>query len=70
MGVGLDYAFWNNFVAGIEYDHYDLGYSPFTTPVSNGGTPAVVNPGRLTVDAVVGRLSYKFNFGGPIATRY
>jgi hypothetical protein len=58
-------------VAGIEYDHYDLGYSSFTAPVSNGGQAAVANPGRLTVDAIVGRLSYKFNFGGaPIATRY
>ena len=71
VGVGLDYAFWNNFVAGIEYDHYDLGFSAFTAPVSNGGTPAVASPGRLTVDAVVGRLSYKFNWAAaPIATRY
>lgn len=71
VGVGLDYAFWNNFVLGIEYDHYDLGYSSFIAPVSNGGTPAVATPGRLTVDAVVGRLSYKFNWAAaPIATRY
>jgi outer membrane immunogenic protein len=72
VGVGLDYAIWNNFVAGIEYDHYDLGYSAFTTAVSNGGTPAfIASPSRLTIDAVVGRLSYKFNWAAaPIATRY
>jgi outer membrane immunogenic protein len=72
VGVGLDYKIWNNFIAGIEYDHYDLSYAAFTTPVSNGGTPAVVvDPSRLTIDAVVGRLSYKFDWGAaPIATRY
>jgi outer membrane immunogenic protein len=72
VGVGLDYKIWNNWILGIEYDHYDLAYSAFTAPVSNGGTPAfVTNPSRLTIDAVVGRLSYQFNWAAaPIATRY
>jgi outer membrane immunogenic protein len=71
VGVGLDYKIWNNLVAGIEYDHYDLAYAAFSAPVSNGGTEAfITNPSRLTIDAIVGRLSYQFDFGGPIATRY
>jgi outer membrane immunogenic protein len=72
VGVGLDYQIWNNFVAGIEYDHLDLGYGPFSAAVSNGGFPVVViSPSRLTIDEVVGRLSYKFNWAAaPIATRY
>jgi outer membrane immunogenic protein len=72
VGVGLDYKLWNNFVAGIEYDHMDLGYGPFGAVASNGGFPVVaINPSRLTIDEVVGRLSYQFNWGGaPIATRY
>jgi len=71
VGVGLDYALMNNFVVGVEYDHFDLAYSGFTAAVSNGGAAFLVtNPSRLTIDQVVGRLSYKFNFGGPIATRY
>ncbi len=72
VGVGLDYQLWNNFVAGIEYDHFDLAYSDFTAAVSNGGTPFLVtDTSRLTIDQVVGRLSYKFNWTpAPIATRY
>jgi len=71
IGVGLDYALVHNFVVGIEYDHYDLAYSGFTAAVSNGGTAFIVqNPSRLTIDSVVGRLSYKFDFGGPVAARY
>lgn len=71
VGVGLDYALINNFVIGVEYDHFDLNYSAFTAAVSNGGTPWFVTaPSRLTIDQVVGRLSYKFNFGGPVAARY
>jgi outer membrane immunogenic protein len=72
VGVGLDYQIWNNFVAGIEYDHLDLGYGPFGAAASNGGFPVVIiSPSRLTIDEVVGRLSYKFNWAAaPIATRY
>jgi outer membrane immunogenic protein len=72
VGVGLDYQIWNNFVAGVEYDHLDLGYGPFGAAASNGGFPVVViSPSRLTIDEVVGRLSYKFNWTpAPIATRY
>jgi outer membrane immunogenic protein len=72
VGVGLDYKIWNNLVAGIEYDHFDLAYAGFTAPVSNGGTPFLIeNTSRLTIDQVVGRLSYQFNWTpAPIATRY
>jgi len=49
VGVGLDYKIWNNLIAGIEYDHYDLAYGGFLVPVSNGGTPAfITSPSRLT----------------------
>lgn len=74
VGVGLDHQLIKNFVIGIEYDHMDLGYGAFSAPVSSG--PAffpvdVTSQSRLTIDQVVARLSYKFNFGGPpFATRY
>jgi outer membrane immunogenic protein len=61
VGGGIDYAVWQNLILGVEYDHFDLGYSNFTTPVSNGGAPfAVFNSSRLTADQIVGRISYKF----------
>jgi outer membrane immunogenic protein len=60
-GGGLDYAITNNIIVGVEYDHYDLNFSDFTAPASNGGTGFIVtNASRLTVDAVLGRLNYKF----------
>ena len=71
-GVGLDYAVWQNVVLGIEYDHFDLKYGGSTSPFSNGGAPLIIsNTSRLTIDQVVGRLTYKFNFGGaPLVAKY
>lgn len=54
-GVGVDYAAWQNLVLGIEYDHFDLGYGAFST-----GGYVVGNQSRLTIEQVVGRLTYKF----------
>jgi outer membrane immunogenic protein len=71
-GVGFDYAVWQNVVLGIEYDHFDLKYGGSTSPFSNGGAPLLItNTSRLTIDQVVGRLTYKFNWGGgPVVARY
>ena len=63
VGGGIDYAVWQNLILGIEYDHFDLNYDAFVAPFSLGGAPLVVtNTSRLTVDQVVARLSYKFNW--------
>ena len=62
VGGGIDYAIWQNLIIGIEYDHFDFNYDPFVAPFSTGGAPWIVtNTSRLTVDQVVGRLSYKFD---------
>jgi outer membrane immunogenic protein len=61
VGGGLDYAVTNNIIVGVEYNHYDLDFGNFTAPASNGGTPLITtNSSRLTIDSVLGRLSYKF----------
>lgn len=61
VGAGLDYAVWQNVVLGIEYDHFDLGYGAWTAPASNGGAPFIAtNTSRLTIEQVVGRLTWKF----------
>jgi len=63
VGGGVDYAIWQNWILGIEYDHFDLNYGAFTAPVSNGGAPLIVtSTSRLRIDQVVGRLSYKFDW--------
>lgn len=63
VGGGVDYAVWQNLIVGVEYDHFDFNYNPFTAPFSSGGAPWIVtNTSRLTVDQVVARASYKFNW--------
>lgn len=63
IGGGIDYVVWQNWILGVEYDHFDLNYGAFTAPASNGGVPLfVTNTSRLTIDQVVGRLSYKFDW--------
>ena len=56
VGAGVDYAIVQNVVFGVEYDHIDLDYRSFATPVQ-----VVTSPSRYTIDQVVGRLTYKFN---------
>ena len=63
VGGGVDYAIWQNLVFGVEYDHFDFTYDGFTAPVTGPGTSWIVtNTSRLTVDQVVARLSYKFDW--------
>ena len=61
VGAGIDYAVWQNLILGVEYDHFDLDYSSFTTP-EGPVTDIVANTSRLKIDQVVARLSYKFNW--------
>lgn len=74
-GVGAEYAINDNWSIGLEWLHVDLGTDTLNTP-----TPAVVistvtfNPSSASFhdrsDIVRARLDYRFNWGGPIATRY
>jgi outer membrane immunogenic protein len=60
VGAGLDYAVWQNLILGVEYDHLALDYGPINAVGILGRTYVVRNPGSLTVEQVVGRLTYKF----------
>ena len=63
VGGGVDYAVLQNLILGVEYDHFDFNYDPFTAAWSTGGAPWVVtNTSRLTADQVVARVSYKFDW--------
>jgi outer membrane immunogenic protein len=80
VGGGLEYAFTNNWSAGIEGRYSFYGSQTF-----NGGTVAAVpvvgaavtflnapvtQTVRLDTFEVTGRLNYKFDFGGPVVARY
>jgi outer membrane immunogenic protein len=58
IGVGLDYAITNNWIAGLQYKYYDFGSS--TSGSSPAGTTVRF---RETESVVLARISYKF--GGP-----
>ena len=63
VGGGIDYAIWQNWIIGVEYDHFDLNHGVSSSPNSTGGTPwNVTSASRLRIDQVVGRLSYQFNW--------
>jgi outer membrane immunogenic protein len=71
-GVGVDWAFNNNWIVGAEYRHYDFG-SGRGVPLAVG--TSVPNPGdtvdtSLKADTVTVRLSYKFWGVGPVVAKY
>lgn len=71
VGGGIDYAVAPNWTVGVEYDHFDFNYPGGSSPASNGGGAYIVsNTSRLTADQLVGRVNYKFGWGGPVAAKY
>jgi outer membrane immunogenic protein len=68
IGGGLEYA-WGNWLAGIEYNYYDLGdqkYGGFT----DAGNNLVSYKSDLTFSTVLARLSYKFAAPTPVIAKY
>lgn len=70
-GVGVDYAFTPNWIAGLEYRHYDFATAR-GIPIIAGGVPVPADTTDLKVkaDTVVARLSYKFGVAGPVVAKY
>ena len=78
VGAGLEYAITNNLVAGIEGRYTWYGSQTFNTRVlavapglggvfATSPTSASLN---LNTAEVLGRLSWKFDWGGPVVARY
>jgi outer membrane immunogenic protein len=62
-GVGVEYAFWKNLIIGVEYLHADYG--------SRNMVYDVLYPNvGVTDDMVRARLSYLFNWSGPVVAKY
>jgi outer membrane immunogenic protein len=66
IGVGLDYAITNNWIAGIQYKYYDFGSS------TSNSAPAGTNVNfRETENVILARISYKFGApAAPVVARY
>ncbi len=68
IGGGIEWAFWQNWSAKLEYQYYDFGGSGTLTDLTG-----VTTTGSYTqyVHAVMVGLNYHFWTGpGPVATRY
>jgi outer membrane immunogenic protein len=75
-GVGVEWAFWTNWSAFLEYDFYGFGHRnvSFTCTDSTGalcGLETVTI--KQDINAVKFGINYRFNWGkgpGPVVARY
>lgn len=76
VGVGFDWQIWTRpggaLVAGIEYRHYEFQSVTATPTFAATGLPNVADTWSLQAraDTVEGRLSWLFNWGGPVVAKY
>jgi outer membrane immunogenic protein len=72
VGGGVEWAFWNNWSAKIEYDFYDFGTRSVTLAGTLGGGPTLVPPGPVSVPGVDVKetihtakfgINYRFGWG-------
>ncbi|MGA7450947.1 MAG: porin family protein, partial [Rhodoplanes sp.] len=62
VGGGVEWAFWDNWSAKVEYDFYDFGTRNLTFPGTIFGVPEVV-PGiniKKTISTVKFGINYRF----------
>jgi outer membrane immunogenic protein len=65
LGGGVEYMVMPNWILGVEYNHFDFGSANVNMASTSLTTGAVQAFGtnhdlKVTVDAVQGRISYKF----------
>ena len=75
IGGGFDWQVWNTpggaLVAGIEYRHYEF-QSVTATPILFNGLSDPANTWAIKprADTIEAKLSWLFNWGGPVVARY
>lgn len=71
VGGGVDWAIYQNWIVGVEYRHYDFG-TQTVFPVTPAGVQPAIEQNNVTakIDSVTARLSYKFNWSGPVVAKY
>jgi outer membrane immunogenic protein len=62
LGFGLEWAFANNWSAGVAYNHYMFGTHSVTLSDPNAGTPAAIDV-KQQIDTVKLSLNYRFSSG-------
>jgi opacity protein-like surface antigen len=61
IGAGLEFMITPNIIAGVEYNHIDLGKANYSAFNTVGDTSFASADDRTSIDTVTGRLSYKFD---------
>lgn len=69
VGAGFEYMLTQNFILGIEYNHIDLGRANYTAYNTGADTSLTSVDDKTKLDTIVGRLSYKFDPLGAVASR-
>ncbi len=69
VGVGAEYAFWQNWSAFVEYDYYDFGKRANTFTDGTGAVFGVADI-KERKSVVKGGINWKFDWGGPVVARY
>ena len=69
VGAGFEYMLTQNLILGIEYNHIDLGRANYTAYNTGADTTLTSVDDKTKLDTVVGRLSYKFDSLGAVASR-
>jgi outer membrane immunogenic protein len=71
VGVGVEYAFANNWSVKAEYNHMDFGsHTETLQPTPGCACVAFQYDVNQTVDLVKVGLNYRFGWGGPVVARY
>jgi outer membrane immunogenic protein len=80
VGAGVEWAFWNNWSAKLEYDFYDFGTRTVTlTGFFPGVGPSTAPPGPIAapgievqerISVVKLGINYRFGLGGPVVAKY
>jgi outer membrane immunogenic protein len=63
-GVGLEWAFTNNWTARVEYDYIGLGNRTFVVPATSAVIPGDVFTANRNIQMVTVGVNYLFNWGG------
>ena len=71
VGAGIEYAFWDNWSAKLEYNFMDFGKdnSMFTYTANPAGLSERWNI-EQTVNVVKLGVNYRFNWGAPVVAKY
>jgi outer membrane immunogenic protein len=65
-GGGVEFAFFGNWSAKVEYLHYDFEEATAPAGAVGGGSAAL----RTTADTVKAGINYRFGWGAPVVARY